>query len=104
LAQIKNVTNLRQNLFDYFAKNKTTDGFDFAKLDPNKLLLTDEDTKKLDAGMSVQDILAGKPLPKQEESKPAAAKPSEQKPGQPKKKYKKKIKVGDRIIEVEVEE
>jgi hypothetical protein len=104
LAQIKNVTNLRQNLFDYFAKNKTTDGFDFAKLDPNKLLLTDEDTKKLDAGMSVQDVLAGKPLPKQGESKPADAKPSEQKPGQPKKKYKKKIKVGDRIIEVDVEE
>ena len=104
LAQIKNVTNLRQNLFDYFAKNETTKDFDFAKLDPNKLLLTDEDTKKLDAGMSVQDVLAGKSLPKQGESKPADAKPSEQKPGQPKKKYKKKIKVGDRIIEVEVEE
>jgi|688.fasta_scaffold27176_4 hypothetical protein len=104
LAQIKNVTNLRQNLFDYFADNETTRGFDFAKLDPNKLLLTDEDTKKLDAGMSVQDVLAGKPLPKQGESKPADAKPSEQKPGQPKKKYKKKIKVGDRIIEVDVEE
>jgi hypothetical protein len=64
-------------LFDYFADNETTRGFDFAKLDPNKLLLTDEDTKKLDAGMSVQDVLAGKPLPKQGESKPAVeAKPA----------------------------
>ena len=103
LAQIKNVINLRQNLFDYFEKNETTQGFKF-EMDPNKLLLTDEDTKKLDAGMSVEDVLAGKPLPKKGEPKPAAAKPSEQKPGQPKKKYKKKIKVGDRIIEVEVEE
>ena len=73
LAQIKNVTNLRQNLFDYFAENNTTQGFDFKKLDPNKLLLTDEDARKLDAGMSVDDVLAGKPLPKQGgEQKPAA--------------------------------
>ena len=73
LAQIKNVTNLRQSLFDYFAENNTTQGFDFKKLDPNKLLLTDEDTRKLDAGMSVDDVLAGKPLPKAGDKKEPAA-------------------------------
>lgn len=73
LAQIKNVTNLRQSLFDYFAENNTTQGFDFKKLDPNKLLLTDEDTRKLDAGMSVDEVLAGKPLPKKGEKKEPAA-------------------------------
>jgi hypothetical protein len=105
LAQIKNVINLRQNLFDYFEKNETTQGFKF-EMDPNKLLLTDEDTKKLDAGMSVEDVLAGKPLPKKGESKPAGeAKPAGAKPGEQKpKKYFKEIKVGDRIIKVEVEE
>ena len=105
LAQIKNVINLRQNLFDYFEKNKTTKDFKF-EMDPNKLLLTDEDTKKLDAGMSVEDVLAGKPLPKKGEPKPAGeAKPAGAKPGEQKpKKYFKEIKVGDRIIKVEVEE
>lgn len=73
LAQIKNVTNLRQSLFDYFAENDTTKGFDFKKLDPNKLLLTEEDTRKLDAGMSVDDVLAGKPLPKAGDKKEPAA-------------------------------
>lgn len=73
LAQIQNVTRLRQNLFEYLDKKGTTQGFDFEKLDPNKLLLTDEDTKKLDAGMSVDDVLAGKSLRKPKEGgKPAA--------------------------------
>jgi len=99
LAQIKNISKLRNELFSYFDKNGTMEGYKL--FDPNEFLLTDEDTEKLDAGMSVEEVLAGKPLPKGGESKPAEAKPSEQKP---KKKYKRTINLGDRIIEVEVEE
>jgi hypothetical protein len=85
----------------YFGENKgSMKGYNFRPFTANDFLTSDQ-LDRLDAGETPEQILGmTKPAAKPAGGKPAAPKPSEQKP----KKYFKEIKVGDRIIKVEVEE
>jgi hypothetical protein len=98
--QMQMVNDEKNRAMQYFGDKGTIQGYTFRPFTANDFLTSDQ-LDRLDAGETPEEILGiSKPAPKPAgEGKPAGGKPAE-----PKKKYKKKIKVGDRIIEVEVEE
>jgi hypothetical protein len=98
--QMKMVNDEKNRAMQYFGEKGTIKGYTFRPFTAGDFL-TEDQLKRLDEGETPEQILGiDKSAPKPAgEGKPAGGKPAE-----PKKKYKKKIKVGDRIIEVEVEE
>jgi hypothetical protein len=98
--QMQMVNDEKNRAMQYFGDKGTIQGYTFRPFTANDFLTSDQ-LDRLDAGETPEQILGlAKPAPKPSgEGKPAGGKPND-----PKKKYKKKIKVGDRFIEVEVEE
>jgi hypothetical protein len=108
---MQKVADEKNRTMNFFEANGTIKGFKYTPYTYNDFLTYDQ-LKRLDEGESPESIAGsitpsgdgGKP--KAGESKPAGGgKPATPKPGEKKpKKYFKEIKVGDRIIKVEVEE
>jgi hypothetical protein len=100
--QMQMVSDEKNRAMDYFGEKGSIKGYTFRPFTANDFL-TMEQLERLDAGESPESIL-GKAPPAPRESQPSGSSEKPASTEKPKKKYKKKIKVGDRIIEVEVEE
>jgi hypothetical protein len=101
--QMQMVNDEKNRAMTYFGENKgSMKGYNFRPFTANDFL-TSEQLERLDAGETPEQVLGiAKPAAKPAgEGKPAGGKPGEPKP---KRKYIKEIKVGDRVIKVEVEE
>jgi hypothetical protein len=100
--QMQMVSDEKNRAMDYFGEKGSIKGYTFRPFTANDFL-TMEQLERLDAGESPESIL-GKAPPAPRESQPSGSSEKPASTEKPKKKYKRTINLGDRIIEVEVEE
>lgn len=98
--QMQMVNDEKNRAMSYFGEKGTIKGYTFRPFTANDFL-TEDQLERLDKGESPEDILGMTRPAAKPEAKPAAPKPGDEKP---KKTYKKRIKRGDKFIEIEVEE